>query len=42
MSIELRNYDIERAIELSDEIVKRSEEEGYKVGLARGLSLIHI
>lgn len=39
MSIELRNYDIERAIELSDDIVKRSIDEGYKVGLARGYNV---
>jgi signal transduction histidine kinase/CheY-like chemotaxis protein/HPt (histidine-containing phosphotransfer) domain-containing protein len=39
MAIELRNYDIERAIVLSDEIVKRSEEENYKVGLGRGYNV---
>ena len=39
MAIELRNYDIERAILLSDEIVKRSEEENYKVGLGRGYNV---
>lgn len=39
MAIELRNYDIERAIELSDEIVKRSEEENYKLGLGRGYNV---
>lgn len=39
LSIELRNYDIERAIELSNEIVKRSEEENYKVGLGRAYNV---
>ncbi|MDI9319492.1 MAG: ATP-binding protein [Phycisphaerales bacterium] len=39
LAIELRNYDIERAIVLSDEIVKRSEEENYKVGFGRAYNL---
>ena len=39
MSIELRNYDVERTFELSNEITKRSEAENYKIGLGRAYNV---
>jgi signal transduction histidine kinase/CheY-like chemotaxis protein/HPt (histidine-containing phosphotransfer) domain-containing protein len=35
MAIELRNYDIEEALDLSEKILNQSAEENYKIGLGR-------
>jgi signal transduction histidine kinase/DNA-binding NarL/FixJ family response regulator len=35
MAIELRNYDIEGALDLSEKILNQSAEENYKIGLGR-------
>lgn len=39
MAIEVRNYDIERALELSEEIEKYSKQEHYKLGLGRAYNI---
>ncbi|HTN18264.1 MAG TPA: ATP-binding protein [Chitinophagaceae bacterium] len=39
MAIELRNYDVERALELSEEIERYSEQEHYKLGLGRAYNI---
>jgi signal transduction histidine kinase/DNA-binding response OmpR family regulator len=36
--LEIRNYDIEEAFQLSTEIIERSEKIGYKEGVGRGLN----
>lgn len=39
MALELRNHDVERASEMADEIMRRSENEGYQLGMGRGMNL---
>jgi signal transduction histidine kinase/DNA-binding response OmpR family regulator len=39
MAIELRNYDVERALELSEDIERYSEQEHYKLGLGRAYNI---
>lgn len=39
MALELRNYDVEGAIALADEIIKLSEKHKYKVGIGRAYNL---
>ncbi|MFA6150334.1 MAG: ATP-binding protein [Chitinophagaceae bacterium] len=39
MAIEVRNYDVERALELSEEIERYSEQEHYKLGLGRAYNI---
>jgi signal transduction histidine kinase/CheY-like chemotaxis protein/HPt (histidine-containing phosphotransfer) domain-containing protein len=39
MSVELRNYDIERTVELSLKIIEESREVNYMLGLGRGINL---
>lgn len=39
MAIELRNYDIEHALQMSDQIVQLSEQFNYRLGLGRAYNL---
>lgn len=39
MALEMRNHDVEGASEMADEIMRRSENEGYQLGMGRGMNL---
>lgn len=39
MTMEVRNYNAERAMEMSNEIIARSQQENYKTGLGRAYNL---
>lgn len=39
MALEIRNFDIEQAMDISDDIIERSELVGYRLGKGRGLNL---
>jgi Signal transduction histidine kinase len=39
MAMEVRNADVDRAIEMADEIIERSEKQGYRLGKGRGMNL---
>ena len=39
MALEMRSHDVEKATEMADEIMRRSEKEGYQLGLGRGMNL---
>ena len=39
LAMEVRNFDVDRAIEMADEIIRRSEAAGYELGEGRGLNL---
>lgn len=39
LAMEVRNFDVERAVEMADEIIHRSEEAHYVLGKGRGLNL---
>lgn len=39
MAMEVRNVDVDRAIEMADDIIERSENEGYRLGKGRGMNL---
>jgi signal transduction histidine kinase/CheY-like chemotaxis protein/HPt (histidine-containing phosphotransfer) domain-containing protein len=39
MALEMRNHDVEKASEMADEIMKQSENEGYQLGMGRGMNL---
>ncbi len=39
MAMEVRNFDVDRGMEMSDEIISRSEKIGYRLGMGRGMNL---
>lgn len=39
MTMEIRNFDVERALVMSDEIITRSEKNGYRLGKGRGMNM---
>jgi signal transduction histidine kinase/DNA-binding NarL/FixJ family response regulator len=39
MALEMRNHDVERASEIADDIMRRSENTGYQLGMGRGMNL---
>jgi signal transduction histidine kinase/DNA-binding response OmpR family regulator len=39
MALEMRNHDVEKASEMAEEIMRRSENEGYQLGMGRGMNL---
>lgn len=39
MAMEVRNADVDRAIEMADEIIERSEKQGYRLGKGRGMNM---
>ena len=39
MALEMRNYDVEKASDMADEIIKRSDKENYPMGKGRGMNL---
>jgi len=39
MGLEVRNYDLERAGEMADEIIARADKAGYSLGKGRGMNL---
>ena len=39
MAMEIRNIDVERAMDMAEEIITRSEKHGYPLGLGRGMNL---
>jgi signal transduction histidine kinase/CheY-like chemotaxis protein/HPt (histidine-containing phosphotransfer) domain-containing protein len=39
MAMEVRNFDVEHALEMADEIINRSEKAGYKLGKGRGMNM---
>ncbi len=39
MGMEVRNFDVEHAMEIADEVINRSEKAGYRLGKGRGMNL---
>lgn len=39
MAMEVRNFDVDRGMDMSDEIISRSEKIGYRLGMGRGMNL---
>src|ERR1044071_5171036 len=39
MAMEVRNFDVDKAAVISDEVISRSEKNGYRLGKGRGLNL---
>jgi signal transduction histidine kinase/CheY-like chemotaxis protein/HPt (histidine-containing phosphotransfer) domain-containing protein/Tfp pilus assembly protein PilF len=39
MALEMRSHDVEKASEMADEIMARSEAESYRLGMGRGMNL---
>ncbi len=39
MAMEVRNFDVDRGMEMGDEIIARSEKIGYRLGMGRGMNL---
>lgn len=39
MGMEVRNFDVEHAMEIADEVISRSDKAGYRLGKGRGMNL---
>jgi signal transduction histidine kinase/CheY-like chemotaxis protein/HPt (histidine-containing phosphotransfer) domain-containing protein/Tfp pilus assembly protein PilF len=39
MGMEVRNFDVEHAMEIADEVIARSDKAGYRLGKGRGMNL---
>jgi signal transduction histidine kinase/CheY-like chemotaxis protein/HPt (histidine-containing phosphotransfer) domain-containing protein len=39
MAMEVRNIDVERAMDMAEDIISRSEKQGYRLGKGRGMNL---